>query len=80
MACRRERFCAQHAKKPVYAIVAGATMREGLTMGHAGALIHGGSGTIEAKTAALRAAGARVFTRIRDIVDAISTDLRAPAG
>ncbi len=69
-----EAYMALDAKKPVYAIVAGSTTREGLTMGHAGALIHGGSGTIEAKTGALRDAGAQVFTRIRDIVEAITRD------
>ena len=68
------------AQKPVYAIVAGSTTREGIAMGHAGALIHGTSGTIEAKTRALEAAGARVFTRIRDIVDAIAADFPAAAG
>ncbi len=62
------------AKKPVYAIVAGSTTPEGIAMGHAGALVHGDSGTIEAKRAALEGVGARVFTRIRDIVDALAAD------
>ena len=70
-------YIAQGAAKPVYAIVAGSTTREGLAMGHAGALVHGASGTIEAKTAALRDAGAHVFTRIRDIVEAIDAAYRA---
>jgi succinyl-CoA synthetase alpha subunit len=65
------------ATKPVYAIVAGSSTREGLTMGHAGALIHGDAGTIETKMSALQGAGARVFTRIRDIVDAITADFPA---
>lgn len=59
------------AAKPVYAIIAGGAAREGVTMGHAGALVHGGAGAIESKTDALRAAGAHVFTRMRDLVDAI---------
>ena len=58
--------------KPVYALVAGQAAREGVTMGHAGALIHGNSGTVESKTTALRGAGAQVFTRIQDLVDAVA--------
>jgi len=57
--------------KPVYALIAGRTVREGVTMGHAGAIIAGDTGTIASKTAALAGAGARVFTRIRDLVDAV---------
>jgi succinyl-CoA synthetase alpha subunit len=63
-------------RKPVYALVAGRTVREGLTMGHAGALVHGSTGTFESKRAALTAAGARVFARIQDLVDAV---VSAPA-
>lgn len=63
---------AQRFGKPVYALVAGQAAREGVTMGHAGALIHGNAGTVESKTAALRGAGAQVFTRIRDLVDAVA--------
>ncbi|MFA6116887.1 MAG: succinate--CoA ligase subunit alpha [Sphingomonas sp.] len=58
--------------KPVYALVAGQAAREGVTMGHAGALIHGNVGTVESKSAALRGAGALVFTRIQDLVDAVA--------
>jgi succinyl-CoA synthetase alpha subunit len=58
--------------KPVFALVAGRTAREGLTMGHAGALVHGGAGTFESKRAALIAAGAQVFARIQDLVDAVA--------
>ena len=61
-------------QKPVYALIAGSGAREGVTMGHAGALIHGNSGTVTSKTAALRAAGARVFTRISELVAAIAGD------
>ena len=58
--------------KPVYALIAGRTAREGVTMGHAGAMIQGNVGTIASKTDALAGAGARVFTHIRDLVDAVS--------
>jgi succinyl-CoA synthetase alpha subunit len=60
--------------KPVYALIAGRTAREGVTMGHAGAMIQGDIGTIASKTEALAAAGAQVFTRIVDLVDAVSAE------
>jgi succinyl-CoA synthetase alpha subunit len=63
---------AQGFPKPVYALVAGQAAREGVTMGHAGALIHGTAGTVASKSAALRGAGARVFTRIQELVDAVA--------
>jgi len=58
--------------KPVFALIAGQAAREGVTMGHAGALIHGNVGTVDTKTAALTEAGAQVFTRIQDLVDAVA--------
>ncbi len=75
-AAMRELDCA----KPVYALIAGRTAREGVTMGHAGAMIQGNVGTIASKTEALAGAGAHVFTRIRDLVDAVSGDLGSNKG
>jgi succinyl-CoA synthetase alpha subunit len=63
---------AQRFAKPVYALIAGKAAREGVTMGHAGALVFGGVGTIESKVDALTHAGARVFTRIQDLVNAVA--------
>ncbi len=71
---------AQNCTKPVYALIAGRTVREGITMGHAGAMIQGDVGTIASKTEALTAAGAQVFTRIRDLVDAVATGVGKAKG
>jgi succinyl-CoA synthetase alpha subunit len=58
-------------RKPVFGLIAGRTAREGVTMGHAGALVRGNTGTFESKRAALTAAGARVFARIQGLVEAV---------
>jgi len=53
-------YIAAHVSKPVVGYVAGFTAPEGKTMGHAGAIVSGSSGTAQAKKEALEAAGVKV--------------------
>jgi succinyl-CoA synthetase alpha subunit len=57
---RAAAFIAEHVTKPVVGYVAGFTAPEGKTMGHAGAIVSGSSGTAAAKKEALEAVGVRV--------------------
>jgi succinyl-CoA synthetase alpha subunit len=57
---RAAAFIKEHVTKPVVGYVAGFTAPEGKTMGHAGAIVSGSSGTAAAKAEALEAAGVRV--------------------
>lgn len=53
-------FIRDHITKPVVGYIAGFTAPEGRTMGHAGAIVSGSSGTAEAKKKALEAVGVSV--------------------
>jgi succinyl-CoA synthetase alpha subunit len=53
-------FIRDHVTKPVVAFIAGRTAPPGKRMGHAGAIITGGTGSAEDKVQALRAAGVMV--------------------
>src|ERR687887_837309 len=57
---RAAAYIEEHVTKPVVGYVAGFTAPEGRTMGHAGAIVSGSSGTAQAKKEALEAAGVRV--------------------
>lgn len=64
-------YIKENVKKPVAAFIAGATAPPGRRMGHAGAIVSGGSGTAEAKIAALKAAGIAVSPTPSEIADTL---------
>ena len=59
--------------KPVLCLLAGREAKEGVAMGHAGALTYGGAGTLESKTSRLQAAGAEVFATTAALVERCRT-------
>jgi succinyl-CoA synthetase alpha subunit len=68
---RAAEYIKAHVTKPVAAFIAGQTAPPGKRMGHAGAIISGGSGTAAEKMAALEAAGAVVARSPADMGEAV---------
>jgi succinyl-CoA synthetase alpha subunit len=69
-------YIKEHVTKPVVGFIAGQTAPPGKRMGHAGAIITGGSGTAAEKMAALEAAGVRVVDRPSAVPSAIQSALK----
>ena len=67
---------ARRFPKPVFALIAGSSAPEGVTMGHAGALVHGSHGTYAAKRAALASAGVEVCGSLDEMVEVVTSHLR----
>ncbi|MBA2537380.1 MAG: succinate--CoA ligase subunit alpha [Actinobacteria bacterium] len=72
-------FIEAEMTKPVVAYIAGFTAPPGKTMGHAGAIISGTSGTAQAKKEALEANGVRVGTNPTEVAQLVAEAVAARA-
>jgi succinyl-CoA synthetase alpha subunit len=72
-------FVAERMSKPVLAYIAGFSAPPGKTMGHAGAIISGTSGTAAAKKDALEAVGIRVGTTPTEVAQFVAESVAARA-
>jgi succinyl-CoA synthetase alpha subunit len=68
-------YVAAHVRKPVIGFVAGQTAPPGRRMGHAGAIISGGSGRAADKIAAMKAAGITVCETPAEIGEKVKSRL-----
>ena len=66
-------YIKNHMTKPVVAFVAGQTAPPGKRMGHAGAIVEGGTGTAQEKIAALKAANVQVARHPEEIPGLLKT-------
>ena len=69
-------FISEHVTKPVLSYIAGFSAPPGKTMGHAGAIISGSSGTAQAKKDALEARGIEVGTTPTEVARLVADRMR----
>jgi len=74
---RAAEYLLAHGRKPAVAFIAGRSAPAGKRMGHAGAIVSGGSGTAQSKVAAFEAAGIPVANAPSEIPELVR---RALAG
>jgi len=65
-------YISEHVTKPVLSYIAGFSAPPGKTMGHAGAIISGSSGTAQAKKEALEARGIQVGTTPTEVAQLVA--------
>jgi succinyl-CoA synthetase alpha subunit len=75
---RTAEYIAENVSKPVVGYIAGFTAPPGKTMGHAGAIVSGSSGTAQAKAEALEAKGVRVGRNPTQVAEIAAEVLGAP--
>jgi succinyl-CoA synthetase alpha subunit len=69
-------YISDHVRKPVLSYIAGFSAPPGKTMGHAGAIISGSSGTAQAKKEALEARGIQVGTTPTEVAQLVAERLK----
>ena len=69
-------YISEHVTKPVLAYIAGFSAPPGKTMGHAGAIISGSSGTAQAKKDALEARGIQVGTTPTEVAQLVAERMK----
>lgn len=73
---RTAEFIRQNIKKPVFAFIVGHTAPEGKRMGHAGAIVSGGTGTAASKLKAFSHAGVPVANTIDELAAMVAASVK----